>query len=86
MLAVYRRVGDDGGPLVLKPQHDFRVQRLQSLSRHFLRMVTEADDVDVGRRHEFELGLCLDEAAQIMALSNILVDEAAKLLDAVLHQ
>jgi len=57
MLTVHCRVGDNSSPLVLEPEHNFSVQRLQLFGRGLDCAETEADDSVVGRRHEIELWL-----------------------------
>jgi len=48
--------------------------------------VAEADDVDGGRRHQFERRLRLDQPGQVSGLGDVLVDQPAELSDAMFLQ
>lgn len=81
VLATHRRIRDGGGPLFLQPKHDLDVQRLQPLFVQAVRAVAEADNVDSRGRDQLQGALALDQCAEIMTLVDILVDQAAELLD-----
>ena len=46
--------------------------------------IAEADDIDVCRRDEFKIRLGLDQGAEAVRMSDVLVDQTSKLFDAVL--
>jgi hypothetical protein len=78
------RVGKRGDSFLLQPQHDLDVERLARNIVHAFRAVAEADDVDACRRDQFEKGFLLDQPGEIAGLRDVLVDQAAELLDAML--
>ena len=64
VLAVHGRVGHGGEALFLQSQHDLGVERLQRRAVQAGGPIAEADDIDVRRRDQLEIGLGLDQRAR----------------------
>src|SRR6185312_3383044 len=84
--SVEGRVRDGGNAVFLQPHHDFDIEVPQRIFVEARRTIAEADDVDGGRRRNFELRLRGDQFVEIVPLGDILVDQSTEFFDAVLLQ